>query len=144
MTALNRLRDGEVIARLRTEYLQIHKWNKMYSLVVVRIDGNRHSQILVSRPEHYSGLGKIDAVSCFKITYLENVFAEIQSFHGTDHVKGRTLYSRLCERIHNIPRPVCKMFTDTCPLCVERLKRSQPHRWITSHHHTGIRDKGSG
>ncbi len=26
MTALNRLRDGKIFARLRTEYLQIHKW----------------------------------------------------------------------------------------------------------------------
>ena len=36
-TALNRLRNGESLKALRSEYLQIHKWNKMYSLVVVDI-----------------------------------------------------------------------------------------------------------
>ena len=98
----------------------------MYSLVVVDIGKNRQSQVLVARPPHYSGLGTIDATSCFRIVYLENVFVEILSTHGSDHVKGRTLYVRMCEHIENIPHPVCKIFTDTCPRCLERLQQMKP------------------
>ena len=44
----------------------------------------------------------------------------------TDHSKGRTLHARIGEVIDNIPREACKIFTDTCPLCIKRQSRARP------------------
>ena len=54
------------------------------------------------------------------------MFSDLLTAHGTDHSKGRTLYARLGELVHNVPRDVCKMFTDLCPRCIQRHQRTRP------------------
>ncbi len=68
----------------------------------------------------------VDATNLLRVTYFERLFSDILGAHGNDHTKGRTLYARLCENIHNNPRPTCKLFTDTCPWCIERHHRNRP------------------
>ena len=121
MGALLRARDGEALSFLRHEFPQIHNWNKIYAVVVA---GER-SNILVSRPKDMIG-ENVDAELVRRISYLERVFLDIVTAHGQDHSKGRTLYSRLSAIVSNIPRDVCKHFTDTCPRCIERQQRTRP------------------
>ena len=122
MTALLRLGNGETKAALRKEFNQIHKWEKKYAVI-----STGPSQVLVQRSEDMLGDATIDAVGVFRFTYLERVFADLLMAHGTDHNKGRTLYKRVGEeRIFAIARPVCQLFTDTCPHCIQKQARNKP------------------
>ena len=121
MGALQRARDGEYLSSLRAEFRQIHHWNKVYAVVVAG-----GSAILVSRPKEMIGEENIDAELVRRVSYLERVFSDLLVGHGQDHSKGRTLYARVAEIVSNIPREVCKYFTDTCPRCIERQKRTRP------------------
>ena len=121
MGALLRARGGEALSALRHEFPQIHNWNKIYAVVVAEA-----SNILVSRPRDMIGEDNIDAELVRRISYSERAFLDILTQHGDDHCKGRTLYSRLSALISNIPREICKHFTDTCPRCIERQQRTCP------------------
>ena len=68
----------------------------------------------------------VDGDSLKRVTYIERVFADLVTAHGPDHNKGRTLYASISELVCNCPRPVCKLFTDTCPRCIERQQRNRP------------------
>jgi hypothetical protein len=120
--ALLRNREGnESIAELRSEYPQIYKWNKAFAVVV-----NGDSTVVVARPPDIIGQEAIDINFVKRITYFEHAFSDIRRAHGEDHAKGRTLYGRVCERIDNIGRIFCKMFTDLCPICIQRQLRNRP------------------
>ncbi len=112
--------DGEFVSSLRAELRQIHHWNKVYAVVVAG-----GSSILVSRPKEMIGQENIDAL-VRRVSYLERVFSNLLVGHGQDHSKGRTLYARVAEIVSNIPREVCKYFTDTYPRCIQRQKRMHP------------------
>ena len=60
------------------------------------------------------------------VPYLERVFPDLLVGHGQDRSKGRTLYAHVAEVVSNIPCEVCKHFTDMCPHCIERKKRTCP------------------
>ena len=117
--ALLRVRDGEALSTLRHEFPQIHKWNKSFSVIV-----SGSSRVLVARPKDSVGVD-VDNDTVFRVTFLERVFADLLVGHGTDHTRGRTLYSRMAGVITNCPRKVCKLFTDLCPRCIERHERSR-------------------
>ncbi len=121
MGALQRARDGELMSSLRHKFRQIHNWNKVFAVVVAG-----GSSILVSRPKEMIGVDNIDAELVRRVSYLERVFSDLLVGHGLDHSKGRTLYARVADNVSNIPREVCKHFTDTCPRCIERQKRTRP------------------
>lgn len=121
LEALLLIRDGEKLSVLRKEYPQIHKWNKAFGV----IHGGNNTHILIARPSGALG-EEIDADTVKRVTYIERVFADLLLAHGEDHNKGRTLYSRMMETVNNCPRPVCKLFTDTCPHCIEHRDRNRP------------------
>ncbi|KAL3760851.1 hypothetical protein ACHAWU_007917 [Discostella pseudostelligera] len=118
--ALLRVRDGEALSTLRHEFPQIHKWNKSFSVIV-----SGSSRVLVARPKDSVGVD-VDNDTVFRVTFLERVFADLLVGHGTDHTRGRTLYSRMAGVITNCPRNVCKMFTDLCPDALNGMRESMP------------------
>ena len=120
MGALTRVGGGERLASLRHELPQIHNWNKIYAIVA-----SGDSSILVARPRDMVVEEIVDADLVKRVTYLERVFSDLLVEHGTDHSKGRTLYTRVCAVISNVPREVCQHFTDTCPRCIERSQRTR-------------------
>jgi hypothetical protein len=61
-----------------------------------------------------------------QITYFEHAFSDIRRAHGEDHTKGRTLYGRVCDQKDFIGRIFCKLFTDLCPICIQRQLRNCP------------------
>lgn len=126
LRALFRIRNGDRVSNVRLQYTQIHKWNRLYAIIN---DGNG-GHILVSRPTSILatevGDEIVDGDSLKRVTYIERVFADLVTAHGPDHNKGRTLYARIAELVCNCPRPVCKLFTDTCPRCIERQQRNRP------------------
>jgi hypothetical protein len=59
----------------------------------------------------------VDVDQLTRLTYYEKVFADISAIHKNGHHKGNELF-KLCSVVYsNIPRNVCKIFTDTCPIC---------------------------
>jgi hypothetical protein len=121
MGALQRARDGKLLSSLCHEFRQIHNWNKVFAVVVAG-----GSTILVSHPKEMIGEENIDAELVRRVSYLERVISDLLVGHGQDHSKGRSLYFCVAEIVSNIPREVCKHFTDTCPRCIERQKRMCP------------------
>jgi hypothetical protein len=88
-------REGdESIAELRSEYLQIYKWNKVFAVVI-----NGDSTVVVATPPDIIGQEAIDINFVKRITYFEH-----HAFSDIRRAKGRTLYGRVCERIDNIGR----------------------------------------
>lgn len=124
LTALTRVYQGETMSSLRSVYPNIHYWNKAYAVVDVGTPRNT----LVVRPKHptIEGMEHVELHELKRVTYIERVFADLLTAHGPDHTKGRTLYSRLVAIVHNVPRSICKLFTDLCPRCIERHQRNKP------------------
>jgi hypothetical protein len=120
--ALLRNHEGDKsIAELWSEYPQIYKWNKAFAVVI-----NGDSAVVVARPPDIIGQEAIDINFVKRITYFEHAFSDIRRAHGEDHAKGRILYGPVCEQIDNIGRIFCKMFTDLCPICIQRQLRNRP------------------
>ena len=59
-------------------------------------------------------------------SYYEKVFSDLKGIHHPDHPKGESFRKRVCAKYSNIPRLVCKLFTDTCRRCNEQAKRKKP------------------
>ena len=57
---------------------------------------------------------------CKKICTYESLFDVLHNEHGTDHIKGDGLYKLIREYWENIPRNYCKLFSKTCPICLEK------------------------
>ena len=111
-SALMRYRDGETLISLKKDYPQIYKWHKAYAVVV-----NEGSVVLVVRPTNVE-FETVDVTTLKQMTFFERAYSDIQRHHVTDHSKGRTLHARISEVIDNIPRDVCKIYTDSCLLCI--------------------------
>jgi len=119
---LERLGAGEETSELRAIFPSIYKWSKAFALVTLG-----GSVVVVARPTFIQGMDtEIDLNYVKRITYFERVYADIRRAHGQDHTKGRTLYGRVCDSIKNIARDYCKLYTDLCPICIQRQTRSRP------------------
>lgn len=119
---LERLGAGEEPSELRAIFPSIYKWSKAFALVTLG-----GSVVVVARPTFIQGMDtEIDLNYVKRITYFERVYADIRRAHGQDHTKGRTLYGRVCDSIENIARDYCKLYTDLCPICIQRQTRSRP------------------
>jgi hypothetical protein len=119
-TALMRHRDGETLISLKKYYPKIYKRHKAYAVIV-----NEGSVVLVVRPTN-GEFETVDITTLKQMTFFERAYSDIQRHHVTDHSKGRTLHARISEVIHNMPRDVCKIYTDSCPLCIQRQLRTRP------------------
>ena len=59
-------------------------------------------------------------------TYVERLFSDLRKIHCVDHCKGTTFYKRAKQAYDNVPRELCKMFTDCCPQCIRVLQGRKP------------------
>ncbi len=86
--------------------------------------------IVVVRPKDVAGFKPLqedaDIDTVLRLSYLEKAYADIKHHHGADHCKGNTLLARVGQSIHNIGRIFTKLFTCTCPICIQREKRLRP------------------
>ena len=100
---------------------QAYKWAAKYDAIVSE---ERESAVLVLCPTR----GPItDAQStCLSAlqqpTYVERLFSDLRKIHCVDHCKGTTFYKRAKQAYDNVPRELCKMFTDCCPQCIRVLQ----------------------
>ena len=83
--------------------------------------------VLVVRPQNTA----VDAQSLHlsklqRPTYVERVFSDLYFIHKIDHCKGNTFAKRAKEAHENIPRDLCKLFTDCCPTCISVMKAKKP------------------
>ena len=118
---LYQISTGATAKDLKKTYPQVYKWQKAYC-----VTGDEASLVLLKRPNNVGVDGTVDINTLKQMTYLERVYSDIQRNHVVNHSKGRTLHSRISEVIDNISKEVCKIFTDSCPLCVERQARTKP------------------
>ena len=103
---------------------QAYHWRRMYRTVEVVSDnpegarGTNH--ILVYRQNNESAA--LD--TCKQVSHIERFYDDIYSAHRDDHPKARTLAGRVAAKYgRGIPGWVQRAFTDTCPRCIERMKR---------------------
>ena len=100
---------------------QAYKWAAKYDAIVSE---ERESAVLVLRPTR----GPIaDAQStCLSAlqqpTYEERLISDLHKIHCVDHCKGTTFSKRAKQAYDNVPRELCKMFTDCCPQCIRVLQ----------------------
>ncbi|MGA1646391.1 MAG: hypothetical protein ACO4AV_15605, partial [bacterium] len=118
LTALLRLREGERERDVRVDFPQVNKWKKSYCL----LDSPDGGHVLI----HNHHDEEDESTNPKKASYLERVFADIRADHQTDHCRGRSLTARVNEKYKNISRAVCKLFSDTCPICIARAQRVKP------------------
>jgi len=103
---------------------QAYKWVAKYDAIVVGED----SSVLVLRPK--SGPIADAQSTCLsalqKPTYVERLFSDLHKIHHVDHCKGTTFSKHAKQAHENIPRELCKMFTDCCPQCIRVLQGRKP------------------
>ena len=123
---LIRIRNGEAVSHVRRDHPQCYKWSSFYALVN---DGDG-GFIVVVRPKAVAGFEPLqedaDIDTVLRLSYLERAYADIKHHHGADHCKGNTLVARIGQSIHNIGRVCTKLFTSTCPICIQRETRLRP------------------
>jgi hypothetical protein len=99
----------------------------IYALVITGDDNDDGNVLLVARPTELSADKTVcDANNILCITYLEHLFADLLGTHLPDHSKGRTMFKRVSDIYSNIPRMICKIFTDVCPCCIEQQQHHRP------------------
>ena len=78
---------------------------------------------LIVKPEigEDGGMPSIDSMRAYSC--VEEAFDVIKGEHyDNEHCRGVTLFKCVAENYVNIPREFCKVFTDTCPYCLETIK----------------------
>jgi hypothetical protein len=55
-----------------------------------------------------------------RVLWKEATWEALKEMHDTDHCMGRTFANRVKLAYCNVPRDLCKLFTDTCPTCIQR------------------------
>jgi len=130
---LKRHNRGTTIAELRREgHLQIDKYLQKYILHSFEVDGDVLLEMPLKNPDGSSTpLDQSRRVLCY-----ENLFDGLKEIHGHDHPKGLTMYHRVAGRYCNVPRSACKLFTETCPRCIEKVDRRSTtagHQPILTH-----------
>ena len=120
---LIRIRGGEAVSHIRRVHHQCYKWSSLYALV----NDGEGGFIVVIRPQMSQGssLSKRMPTST-QSSASEKAYADIKHHHGADHCKGNTLLVRVGQSIHNIGRVCTKLFTRTCPICIQRETRLRP------------------
>jgi hypothetical protein len=125
---LIRIRNGEApVLHVRRDHPQCYQWSSSYALV----NDGEGGFIVVVRPKEVAGFEPLqedaDINTFLSLSYLERAYADIlKHHHGADHCKGNTLLARIGQSIHNIGRVCTKLFTRTCPICIQRETRLWP------------------
>jgi hypothetical protein len=123
---LIRIRNGEAVSHVRRDHPQCYKWSSFYALV----NDGEGGFIVVVHPKEVAGFEPLqedaDIDTVLHLSYLEKAYADIKHHHGADHCKGNTFLARIGQSIHNIGRVCTKLFTRTCPICIQRETRLWP------------------
>ncbi len=83
--------------------------------------------VLVLRPKNSSVEAQsLQLLKLQQPTYLERVFSDLYKIHKSDHCKGNTFAKRAKQAHDNIPRELCKLFTDCCPTCISVMRARKP------------------
>jgi hypothetical protein len=103
---------------LKSIYPQICKWYKKYAIVP-----SGDSFVMVACPQDAYGYARVDknvdVETVRRFTYFEAAYSEIKRAHGPEHTKRRTLSAHLNKHIENIGCQLCKLFTNTFPICCD-------------------------
>ena len=59
-------------------------------------------------------------------TYFERLFSDLLKIHCVDHCKGNTFWKRAKRAHDNVPRELCKMFSDCCSQCITVMQAKKP------------------
>jgi hypothetical protein len=125
LTSMIRIRDREPIKLLRSIYPLIYKWYKKISLVA-----SGDSFVIMAHPHNaygYAGVEKnVDMETVKRLTYFEAAYSDIKRAQGQEHMKGRTLHACLNKHFDNIGCELCKLFTNTCPICHDNRPAVRP------------------
>ena len=129
-------------ADIRSLYLdgnkQAYKWMAKYDAIVVDKAGRGDDRVvevehavLVLRPKKSAVEAQslqLSAALQPQPTYWERVFSDLYKIHKSDHCKckGNTLAKRSKQAHDNIPRDLCKLFTDCCLSCISVMKAKKP------------------
>ena len=114
-TVLLRHKDGETIAQIKKDDNSAHHWIKKYALVSFHAEGMDEPALTVVKNEPDKALDQM-----LQICTYQNLYDACNQEHRTDHTKGEGLYRRVKQKWANIPRAYCKLFSDTCPICLEK------------------------
>ena len=103
---------------------QAYKWAAKYDAIVV----GEESAVLVL---HLTKGPIADAQStCLSAlqqpTYFERLFLDLLKIHCVDHCKGNTFWKRAKRAHDNVPRELCKMFSDCCSQCITVIQAKKP------------------
>jgi hypothetical protein len=55
-------------------------------------------------------------------SYAKRLFVDLWKIHKEDHCKGVTFFYRVRDKLGNVTRRVCRMFTHVCPHCITVLR----------------------
>jgi len=120
LSLLKRVEDGTSLAQIRWEgHRQVDKYFQKY--IVHHFEGD--GDVLLERPPKTPDGSVQPLDQSRRVCSYEKVFDCLKTAHGDDHPKGMTLYHRVNASYVNIPRDTCKIFTETCPRCIERKDR---------------------
>lgn len=102
-----------------------YKWIKRYDITTV---DTRH--VLIFKQADGEALD-----TCCKVVKYSQIFDVVRKIHeveaGNDHPKSKTLYKRVSSKYgKSIPRWVCEMFPNFCPVCI----RSKPRKKAKAGH----------
>ena len=124
ISVVNRItRDKEPVKKLKKEgFNQADHWVKNYS--ILRVAGR--DDVLLPKPKADED-GTVPSLDVSpSICHDDQLFDKLREVHGNDHPAGTTFFNRVRARFSNVSRGTCKMFTDTCPRCIEKLLRKKP------------------
>ena len=90
--------------------------------------GGDENAVLVIRPTKI-GAADITALALSSLqqpSYAKRLYADLWRIHKEDQCKRITFFYHMRDKIGNVTREVCKMFTDVCPQCVVVWSRRKP------------------
>ena len=108
----------------QTKYNQAYSWVKVYDVFTC---GASELVVYKSAVDTDGNLPPLDSYQI--VSNYDRMFTDIHSIHsdGNDHPKARTLAARIKVKFgRSIPLWVQKIFTDTCPRCIEKMERRKP------------------
>ena len=108
----------------KEQYNQAYTWVKQYDIFTCG-----GSDLLVYKPKIDSDGNTPPLDTYLIVSHYDRMFDDLHSIHcnGNDHPKARTLAARVKEKFgKSIPIWVQKIFTNTCPRCIEKLERKIP------------------
>jgi hypothetical protein len=120
-----RLHNGETASSLKRDgYPSIHNLVKKYGILVAGehcvLVSTEHSSSEVDDTNNGTDMDHIR-----RPTYMERLYDDILQCH-TDHKKGVTLHKKVGEKFCNLSRDWTKLFTATCPGCIQDAPKPKP------------------